>query len=51
MENMVKSVCEELAHEMAQHRIPVQMVFPPVLEFNKESMEEQKDDASSGGAR
>lgn len=51
MENICKSVFEELAHEMAQHRIPVQMVIPAVLEFSKELMEETKDDTSSGGRR
>eukprot|EP00804_Cyclotella_cryptica_P021608 CCRYP_005870-RD/>CCRYP_005870-RD protein AED:0.47 eAED:0.47 QI:0/-1/0/1/-1/0/1/0/312 len=49
MKNISKSVIEELAHEMVQHRIPVQMVIPAVLDFSKELMEETKDDTNSGG--
>ena len=51
MENICKSVFEELAHEMAQHRIPVQMAIPAVLEFSKELMEETKHDTCSRGRR
>jgi hypothetical protein len=36
---------------MAQHRLPVQIVIPAVLEFSKELLEETKHDTCSGGRR
>lgn len=54
MENICKSVIQELAKEMSQHRIPVQLVEPAVLEFSRELMMETKDDIANmdaGGQR
>eukprot|EP00571_Detonula_confervacea_P008626 CAMPEP_0172319070 /NCGR_PEP_ID=MMETSP1058-20130122/36705_1 /TAXON_ID=83371 /ORGANISM="Detonula confervacea, Strain CCMP 353" /LENGTH=422 /DNA_ID=CAMNT_0013034023 /DNA_START=171 /DNA_END=1436 /DNA_ORIENTATION=+ len=47
MGNICQSVINELAKEMAQHRIPVQFVAPAVLAFSKELMMETKDDATN----
>ena len=50
MENITKSVIDETAREMAQHRIPVQMIIPAVLDFSKDLMKETND-ADEGGQR
>ena len=53
MEFICQSVIQELAREMAQHHLPVQLVAPAVLTFSKELMVETKDDATiyMGGQR
>lgn len=45
MENICQSVIKELAGEMAQHRLPVQLVAPAVIGFGKDLMRETKDDS------
>lgn len=53
MQNICQSVMVELAQEMAQHHLPVQLVMPTVLTFSRELMAETKDDAAMdvGGQR
>eukprot|EP00578_Thalassiosira_sp_NH16_P010960 CAMPEP_0181125786 /NCGR_PEP_ID=MMETSP1071-20121207/27249_1 /TAXON_ID=35127 /ORGANISM="Thalassiosira sp., Strain NH16" /LENGTH=431 /DNA_ID=CAMNT_0023211279 /DNA_START=267 /DNA_END=1562 /DNA_ORIENTATION=- len=53
MDIICQSVIVELAREMAQHHLPVQLVAPAVLAFSKELMIETKDDATLhiGGRR
>ncbi|KAL9187663.1 hypothetical protein ACHAXT_006041 [Thalassiosira profunda] len=53
MEHICKSVIAELAKEMAQHRLPVQLVAPAVLTFSRELMAETKDvvGLGAGGQR
>jgi len=46
MDNICQSVFKELARDMAQHHLPVQLVAPAVLTFGKELMAETKNDAS-----
>lgn len=45
MDNICQSVIKELAGEMAQHRLPVQLVAPAVIGFGKDLMVETKDDS------
>jgi hypothetical protein len=49
MENIYKSVIDETEREMAQHRIPVQMIAPSVLLFTQDLMKETQHNLSSGG--
>ncbi|KAL7534921.1 hypothetical protein ACHAXR_008883 [Thalassiosira sp. AJA248-18] len=56
MNNICQSVIAELARDMAQHHLPVQLVVPAVLTFSRELMVEtnEKDDATihdAGGQR
>jgi len=53
MECICQSVFKELARDMAQHHLPVQLVAPAVLTFSKELMVETKNDANlnAGGHR
>ena len=45
MDNICQSVIKELAGEMAQHRLPVQLVAPAVIGFGKDLIVETKDDS------
>ena len=53
MDNICQSVIQELAREMAQHQLPVQLIIPAILTFSKELLaESKKEDAvadESGG--
>ena len=52
MEYIVRSVLQELAKEMAQHHLPVQLVVPAMISFSKELLVETKergDDATTVG--
>ena len=42
--HICRSVIEELVTEMAQHRIPVQLVAPSIITFGEELMNETKDE-------
>jgi hypothetical protein len=44
MNHICRSVIEELVTEMAQHRIPVQLVAPSIITFGEELMNETKDE-------
>ena len=49
---IVQSVIQELAKEMAQHHLPVQLVVPAIISFSKELLVETKergDDATTVG--
>lgn len=50
MENICKSVMAETAREMAQHRIPVELITSSVLNFCQDLMEETKH-SNTGGQR
>jgi len=45
MDNICQSVVKELAGEMMQHRLPVQLVAPAMIGFGKDLMMETKDDS------
>lgn len=45
MDNICQSVIKELAGEMAQHHLPVQLVAPAVIGFGKDLMLQTKDDS------
>lgn len=51
MDNICQSVIAELAREMAQHHLPVQLVAPAVLTFSRELMVEtrKKNGAANNG--
>ena len=49
MDNICRSVITELAGEMMQHRLPVQLVAPTVATFGRELMAETEDDAAAHG--
>jgi len=51
MNNICQSIIQECAREMAQHRLPVQLIIPGILSFSKELMAEteKEEDTHTGG--
>jgi len=51
MNNICQSIIQECAREMAQHRLPVQLIIPGILSFSKELMAEteKEEDTQTGG--
>jgi hypothetical protein len=49
MNDICRSVINELATEMAQHRLPAQLVAPAVLTFGRELMSETNQDDPADG--